>query len=55
LKLTCQEYTNHEIASILNVSAKAIEANKTNLYQKIGCKNIAGLVAYAYKNQYVIN
>ncbi|HEX5003269.1 MAG TPA: response regulator transcription factor [Bacteroidia bacterium] len=54
LKLICQEYTNQEMADILFLTTKSIEGLKTGLYQKSGCKNIAGLVRFAIDKGYVI-
>lgn len=47
LNLICKEKTNPEIADILFVSTRTVEAHKRNLIDKTGCKNVAGLVLYA--------
>jgi DNA-binding NarL/FixJ family response regulator len=44
LKLICQEYSSGEIAEKLFLSPRTVEGHRNNLVQKIGCKNIAGLV-----------
>jgi len=47
LNLICKEKTNTEIADVLFVSTRTVEAHKRNLIDKTGCKNVAGLVLYA--------
>lgn len=44
-----KEKTNKEIASALFITEKTVEIHKTNLYSKLGVKNIAGLVKRAYE------
>lgn len=50
LKLICQECTNVEIADKLFLSVRTVEGYRTRLFEKIGSKNIVGLVIYAAKN-----
>lgn len=50
LKLICQECTNAEIADKLFLSVRTVEGYRTRLFEKIGSKNIVGLVIYAAKN-----
>ena len=47
LKLIVEEFTTDEIAKKLFVTPKAIEAHRSNLLQKLGVRNIAGLVKIA--------
>jgi NarL family two-component system response regulator LiaR len=47
LHLICKEKTNSEIADVLFISTRTVEAHKRNLIEKTGCKNVAGLVLYA--------
>ncbi|MXV52622.1 response regulator [Pedobacter sp. HMF7647] len=49
LKLICQEMTNVEIADKLFLSVRTVEGYRTRLFEKIGSKNIVGLVIYAAK------
>jgi DNA-binding CsgD family transcriptional regulator len=44
-----KERTNKEIAAALFISEKTVEIHKTNLYTKLGVKNLAGLVNKAYE------
>lgn len=49
LKLICQEYTNAEMADMLNISIRTVEGHRNNLLAKTGCKNTAGLVVFAIR------
>lgn len=53
LNLLCQEYSNSDIASKLNLSVRTIEGHRNNLYSKTGTKNVVGLIVYAFKNSLV--
>jgi len=50
LKLICKEYTNAEMAELLNISPRTIDGHRNNLLAKSGCKNTAGLVLFAVNN-----
>ncbi len=50
LSLIVKEYSNHEIAEVLFISVRTVDAHKRNLLDKTGCKNIAGLVIYAVEH-----
>lgn len=47
LHLICKEHSNKEIADILFIGMRTVDAHKRNLLEKTGCKNVAGLVVYA--------
>jgi len=47
LELIVKEHTTEEIASKLFITAKTVEAHRSNLIQKLGVKNVAGLVRVA--------
>lgn len=49
LHIAIQEKTNKEIADVLCISEKTVEIHKSNLYAKLGVKNLAGLVKRAYE------
>ncbi|MDB5252181.1 MAG: LuxR family transcriptional regulator [Flaviaesturariibacter sp.] len=50
LGLICDEYSSKEIASLLRMSTRTIESYRLTLLDKIGARNMAGLVIYAVKN-----
>jgi two-component system, NarL family, response regulator NreC len=49
IRLSCKEFTNKEIASILNLSPRTVEAHKERMQDKVGAKNIVGVIMYAIK------
>ena len=53
LKLLCNQLTAKEIAEKLFLSQKTIETHKSNLLQKTGAKNIAGLIIFAAKHNLI--
>ncbi len=53
LQLICEEYTTPEIADKLFLSARTVDGHRNNLLEKLGCKNVAGLVVYAIQHQLV--
>ncbi len=53
LKLITEEFTNQEIADKLFISVRTVDAHRRNLMEKIGAKNMAGLVRYAIEKGYV--
>jgi DNA-binding NarL/FixJ family response regulator len=54
LKLITREYTNAEIAKMMQLSPKTVENYRNNLLTKTGAKNTAGLVTYAIKKGLVV-
>ncbi|MBY0535034.1 MAG: response regulator transcription factor [Chitinophagaceae bacterium] len=50
LKLMCEEKTTKEIADIVDISPRTVEAIRDKLKVKTGSKSMAGLVMYAVKN-----
>jgi len=53
LKLIAQEFTTQEIADQLFISNHTVETHRKNLLDKVGARNIAGLVKYAILNKLV--
>ncbi len=53
LKLISNEMTTKEIADKLNLSEKTVESHRSHLFQKLGVRNIAGLVREAILRGYV--
>lgn len=53
LKLMCEERTTKEIADIVEISPRTVEAIRDKLKTKTGSKSMAGLVMYAIKNKII--
>ncbi|MBU0764039.1 MAG: response regulator transcription factor [Bacteroidetes bacterium] len=49
LKLIARQFTNKEIAEKLFISQRTVDTHRRNLLDKLGVKNTAGLVAFAYE------
>jgi len=49
LQLIAEEHTSGEIAAMLSVSEKTVEKHRAHLMEKLGVKNLAGLVRLAVK------
>jgi DNA-binding NarL/FixJ family response regulator len=50
LKLMCEEKSTKEIAEIVDISPRTVEAIRDRLKMKTGSKTTAGLILYAVKN-----
>lgn len=53
LKWIVKEKSNQEIADILFISVRTVDAHKRNMIEKTGSRNIAGLVMYAITHQLI--
>ncbi len=53
LLLISMELTNEEMAEKLGLSRRTIDNHRQNLLVKLGVKNTAGLIKYAYKNNFI--
>lgn len=53
LQLICEENTTAEIGKKLFISPRTVEGHRNNLLQKLGCRNVAGLVIHAVQQQLV--
>jgi DNA-binding NarL/FixJ family response regulator len=51
IKLTCEEYSNKEIADKLDISHRTVEGHKERIHLKIGTNKLAGLITYAIKHK----
>lgn len=49
----CEQYTAREIAEQLCISKRTVEIHKANLLSKTGARNIAGLIVFALKNDFI--
>lgn len=50
IKLICEEYGSKEIAAKLSINSRCVDSTRKRIQEKIGCKNMAGIVKYAIKN-----
>lgn len=50
LDCICKEMSTREIAEYLFISTKTVESHRSKLMEKIGCKNVIGMVIYAILN-----
>lgn len=48
--LICQEYSTKEIGSRLSISDRTVENHRSRIMEKLGVKNIVGVVRYAYEH-----
>lgn len=53
LRLICQECTNAEIAEKVFLSQRRVEGIRSEMIEKLGVRNTAGLVVYALKNKII--
>lgn len=53
LQLICEAYTTSEIAKKLFISDRTVDGHRNNLLQRLGCRNVAGLVALAVQEKLV--
>ncbi len=54
LQYICREFTTTQIAGEMDLSIRTIEGYRKNLFEKTGCRNVAGLIIFALKNKLVI-
>jgi DNA-binding NarL/FixJ family response regulator len=54
LLLICSGLSNQEIGDHLFISKRTVEKHRANILFKSNCKNTAGLVMYAIKNQLIV-
>jgi DNA-binding NarL/FixJ family response regulator len=53
LKLMCEEKSTKEIADIVDLSPRTVEAIRDKLKSKIGARSTAGLILYAVKHNII--
>ena len=49
VQLIAREYSNKEISRALHISVGTVETHRRNIFQKMGAKNMAGLIHRAYQ------
>lgn len=50
LALIAEGFSNMEIGDQLHISHRTVDTHRTNLMKKIGVRNIAGLIRYAFRH-----
>jgi DNA-binding NarL/FixJ family response regulator len=50
VRLICEQYSSKEIADKLHLGLKTVEGYRNKMFDKIGVKNMAGLVIYAIRS-----
>jgi len=53
LHLIAEGYTNSEIGQILNISVKTVEKHRSNLMEKLGTHDMAGLIKEAIRRKLI--
>jgi len=53
IQLIAKGLTNKEIAKVCFISPRTVGGHRTNILDKTGCKNTAGLVSYAITNNLI--
>jgi len=53
LQLICQGFSNQEIGEKLFISKRTVDKHRSNILDKTGARNTAGLVIFAIKNELV--
>lgn len=49
IRLICEEYASKEIAAATFLTVSTVETYRKRIFEKIGCKNLAGVVVYAVR------
>ncbi len=49
IRLLCEEYATKEIADATNLTHSTVETYRKKILDKIGCRNVAGVVVYAVR------
>jgi len=50
--MICQGFTSQEISDRLHISCKTVDTHRSNLFLKADVRNVAGLIAWAIRNQF---
>jgi two-component system, NarL family, response regulator NreC len=54
MKLMCRQYSTKEIASELGLSIRSVESARERIQNKIGARNMVGVVLYALKHDIIM-
>lgn len=50
IKLICEQYASKQIADLTQLTFRTVEKYRDNIMEKIGARNMVGIVIYAIKN-----
>jgi two-component system, NarL family, nitrate/nitrite response regulator NarL len=53
IRLLYEELTNHEIGEKLSISERTVEDHRKKIAEKIGAKNVVGIIKYALRNKII--
>jgi len=53
LILIAEGMSNKDIGNTLNISPRTVDSHRTNIRNKTGIKNLAGMIRFAYKNKLI--
>jgi DNA-binding CsgD family transcriptional regulator len=53
LKLIADGYSNTQIGKLLDISHRTVDTHRTNIRNKLGVQNLAGMIRYALKNKII--
>ncbi|MBL4710263.1 MAG: helix-turn-helix transcriptional regulator [Flavobacteriales bacterium] len=53
LKLIANGYSNTQIGKLLEISHRTVDTHRTNIRNKLGVSNLAGMIKYALRSKLV--
>ncbi len=53
LALVAEGMSNKDIGNSLQISPRTVDSHRTNIRNKTGIKNIAGMIRFAYKHKLI--
>ena len=54
IKLIADGNSNTQIGELLGISHRTVDTHRTNIRNKIGVSNLAGMIKYALKSNYIM-
>lgn len=53
LKLIANGYSNTQIGKLLKISHRTVDTHRTNIRNKLGVNNLAGMIKYALQSKLI--
>lgn len=53
LKLIANGYSNTQIGKLLEISHRTVDTHRTNIRNKLGVSNLAGMIKYALQSKLI--